>query len=275
MTTRFLDFVGSLSSSEEQLWFPNQNAKDPDTWTLSHLIQVKQEYKKLVEDLNCDIQEFITVQDPAAPPSNILHLPPLTSLHATTTRNMELLQPGEPRKVQLPSERTLSRQLMRTWPFWQKNITNVSNTRRIMNSSHTDDLRYHKMVFFYPLFHTPQTTHNIYVDCIIFSAFWTREWKNPFRALNIEMVILTVIGTNNPIQPRISNIYEPVLVSLLWHTSTQFGTRYVLVHRNLSIFVSFELHAWLILTWRLCRFNSSQNLCIVDYYSHRFVYIWS
>jgi hypothetical protein len=96
MTTRFLDFVGSLSSSEEQLWFPNQNVKDPDTWTLSHLIQVKQEYEKLVEDFNCDIQEFITVQDPAVPPSNILHLPPLTSLHSVTTRNMELLQPGEP-----------------------------------------------------------------------------------------------------------------------------------------------------------------------------------
>ncbi len=49
-------------------------------WTLSHLIQLKQEYIKLVEDFNCDIQEFITVQDPPAPPSNILHLSPLTSL---------------------------------------------------------------------------------------------------------------------------------------------------------------------------------------------------
>jgi hypothetical protein len=63
MASRFLGFVDSLSSVEQQLCFPNQNAQDPDTWTLSHLIQLKQEYAKLVKDFNCDIQEFITVQD--------------------------------------------------------------------------------------------------------------------------------------------------------------------------------------------------------------------
>jgi hypothetical protein len=42
---------------------------------------------------------------------------------------MELPQPGEPCKVQPPSQRTLSRQLMRTWPLWKTNIDNVSNTR--------------------------------------------------------------------------------------------------------------------------------------------------
>jgi hypothetical protein len=115
MAARFLGFVDSLSSSEQHLWFPNQNVQDRDTWTLSHLIQLIHQYKKLVEDFNCDIQEFITVQDPPAPPSNsnILHLSPLTSFHSDTTRNMELPQPGEPRKVQQPSKRTLSRQLMR------------------------------------------------------------------------------------------------------------------------------------------------------------------
>ncbi len=90
MTTRFLGFVGSLSSSEQQFRFPNQNVQAPDTWTLPHLIQLLHEYKKLVEDFNCDIQEFITVLDPPDPPSNIIHLTPLTSLHAATTRNMEL-----------------------------------------------------------------------------------------------------------------------------------------------------------------------------------------
>jgi hypothetical protein len=113
MTARFLGFVGSPSPSEQQLWFPNQNVEDPVTWTLTHLIQLQHEYKKLVENYNCDIQEFITVKDPPTPPSNILHLPPLTSLHSATTRNMELPQPGEPRKVQPPSQRTLSCQLMR------------------------------------------------------------------------------------------------------------------------------------------------------------------
>jgi hypothetical protein len=103
MASRFLGFVGSLSSSEQQLWFPNQNVQAPVTWTLPHLIQLQHEYKELVENYNCDIQEFITVQDPPAPPSKILHLPPLTSLHSATTRNMELPQPGEPRKVQPPS----------------------------------------------------------------------------------------------------------------------------------------------------------------------------
>jgi hypothetical protein len=80
MAARFLGVVGSLSSSEQQLWFPNQNVQDPLTWILPYLIQLQHEYKKLVEDFNCDIQEFITVQDPPIIPSNILHLPPLTNL---------------------------------------------------------------------------------------------------------------------------------------------------------------------------------------------------
>ena len=117
MASRFLGFVGSLSSSEQQLWFPNQNVQDPVTWTLPHLIQLQHEYKELLENYNCDIQEFITVQDPPAPPSKILHLSPLTSLHSVTTHNMELPQPGELCKVQPPSQRTLSRQLMSAWPL--------------------------------------------------------------------------------------------------------------------------------------------------------------
>ena len=81
--------------------------------TLSHLLQLNQEYKKLVEDFNCDIQEFVIVQeDPPALPSDTLHLPPLHSLHSTTTSHMELPQSGEPRKVQPPPQRTLSRQLI-------------------------------------------------------------------------------------------------------------------------------------------------------------------
>ena len=77
MSSRFLGFVGSLSSAEQKLWFPNQNVEDPDNWTLPHLCQLIQEYKKLVDDFKCDIQEFFTVQDPPVPPSDILHLSPL------------------------------------------------------------------------------------------------------------------------------------------------------------------------------------------------------
>ena len=94
---------------------PNQNVQDPDTWTLPHVMQLKQEYKKLVENFNCDIQEFVMVQeDPPALPSDTLHLPPLHCLHSATTHNMELPQPGEMRKVQPPSQRTISRQLMKS-----------------------------------------------------------------------------------------------------------------------------------------------------------------
>jgi hypothetical protein len=103
--------------------------QDPVTWTLPHLIQLQHEYKTLLENYNCDIQEFITVQDPPAPLSNILHLSPLTSLHSATKSNMELPQPGEPCKVQPLSQRTLSRQLMRSWTLWNTNIDNVSNAR--------------------------------------------------------------------------------------------------------------------------------------------------
>jgi hypothetical protein len=108
MSSRVIGFVGSLSSSEQQLWFPNQNVQDPDTWTLPHVLQLKQEYKKLVENFNCDIQEFVMVQEePPALPSDTLHLPPLHCLHSATTRDMELPQPGELRKVQPSSQRTI------------------------------------------------------------------------------------------------------------------------------------------------------------------------
>ena len=75
----------------------------------------RNEHKKLVEDFNCDIQEFVMVQeDPPALQSDTLHLSSLTSLHSATTRNMELPQSGELRKVQPPSQRTYSRQLMKS-----------------------------------------------------------------------------------------------------------------------------------------------------------------
>jgi hypothetical protein len=55
----------------------------------------------------------------------------LARLHWATTRNMELPQPGEPRKVQLPSQRILSRQLMRVWSLWKTNIATASKTRML------------------------------------------------------------------------------------------------------------------------------------------------
>ena len=49
------------------------------------------------------------------PPVDTLLLPPLESLHSATVRNQERPQPGESRPVLSPSQRTLSRQLMRAW----------------------------------------------------------------------------------------------------------------------------------------------------------------
>jgi hypothetical protein len=45
MSSRFLGFVGSLSSAEQKLWFPNQNVQDPDTWTLSHKARYRDNFR--------------------------------------------------------------------------------------------------------------------------------------------------------------------------------------------------------------------------------------
>jgi len=132
MSSHVIGFVGSLSSSEQQLWFPNQNVQDPDTWTFPHFLQFNQEYKKLVEDFNCDIQEFVILSPRRPSSSPVRHSSfALHSLHSTTTCNMELPQPGEPRKVQPPSQRTLSRQLMKSWTLWKTTIAAASNTRML------------------------------------------------------------------------------------------------------------------------------------------------
>jgi hypothetical protein len=54
------------------------------------------------------------VQDPPDPPSDILHLSPLTRFHSAITHNMELPQSGESRPVLPPSQRTISCQFMRS-----------------------------------------------------------------------------------------------------------------------------------------------------------------
>ena len=82
--------------------------------------------------------------DSPSPPSDILHLSPLTSLHSTTAHNMKLPQSGESRPVLPPSQRTISRQLMRSWSPWKTTIDVISNTRIL-----------EKLVL-----HTPRTIHS-------------------------------------------------------------------------------------------------------------------
>ena len=64
VSSLFLGLVDSLPPSEQTFWFPNQDVEDPDTWTLPHLFQLKQEFKKLVDDFNSVVQETYTFQDP-------------------------------------------------------------------------------------------------------------------------------------------------------------------------------------------------------------------
>jgi hypothetical protein len=77
MVSRFLGLVVSLPPDEQNLWLPNQVVHDPDTWTTRHLFQLKREYDILVNEHGCFVQEMYTVQDPPAPPSEIILLSPL------------------------------------------------------------------------------------------------------------------------------------------------------------------------------------------------------
>ena len=61
MTSRFLGLVGSLTLEEQQLWSPNQQAHDPDSWTAPHLLQLKMEYEVLINKYGSKVQEMYTV----------------------------------------------------------------------------------------------------------------------------------------------------------------------------------------------------------------------
>ena len=79
----------------------------------------------------CVVQETFTVQDPPASPSETLLLPPLKCLHKANERIQERPQPGDSRPVIPPSQRTLSRQIMRKWEPWKTNIGKSNNHRML------------------------------------------------------------------------------------------------------------------------------------------------
>jgi len=56
-----------------------------------------------------------------------------------------------------------------------------------------------EMALCYPLLHTLQTTHNVYVYCIIFQFIVESGVGDPSTPSNIEIGSPTAIGTNNPI----------------------------------------------------------------------------
>ena len=131
MASRFLGIVGSLLPSEQTICPPHQNVQDPSTWTLSHLLELKQEYNNLQIKYNCVVQESYVVQDPSAPSSVTLLLTPLTSLYSVITRNRELPQQGESRPVLSPTHCSLSRQIMKAWESWSEVIAPSQNSRMI------------------------------------------------------------------------------------------------------------------------------------------------
>jgi hypothetical protein len=106
MASRFLGLVRSLSPDEQNLWLLNQVVHNPDTWTAPHLLQLKREYDILVDKYECVVQETFTVQDPPAPPSDTLLLPPLKCLYKANVRIQLRPQPGDSRPVLPPSHRT-------------------------------------------------------------------------------------------------------------------------------------------------------------------------
>ena len=131
MASRFLGLVGSLSLQEQFFWLPNQLAHDPDSWTAPHLLHLKREYEVLINNHGCKVQEAYTVQDQPPPPSEFLLLPPLDGLYKANVRNQEPPQPGDSRLVMPPSQRALSKQMMKNWEPWDKNMRKSNNHRML------------------------------------------------------------------------------------------------------------------------------------------------
>ena len=77
------------------------------------------------------MQESYVAQDPSAPPSDTLLLPPLSSLYSVNTRNRELSQQAESRQIFSPTQHTPSRQIMKAWTPWSEVITSSQNSRMV------------------------------------------------------------------------------------------------------------------------------------------------
>jgi hypothetical protein len=131
MTPRFLKLVGSLPLEEQKLWLPNQLDHDPYSWTTPHFLNLKTGYDILVNKHDCKVQEMYTVQDHPPSPNESLLLPSLDSLHTAHARNQELPQPGDSRPVMPPSQREISKQMMKMWQPWETNMRKSNNSRML------------------------------------------------------------------------------------------------------------------------------------------------
>jgi hypothetical protein len=90
MGARFLGLLGSWPLDEQKIWLPNQSVQDPQTWLAPNLLHLKQVYEVLLTKFDCKEQDSYVVQDQPLPPSDILLLPPLSSLCKVYMRNQEM-----------------------------------------------------------------------------------------------------------------------------------------------------------------------------------------
>jgi hypothetical protein len=82
-----------------------------------------------------------TVQDHPTSPNESLLLPTLDNLHKTHERNQELLRPGDSRPVVQPSQRVLSKQMMKKWEPWETNTLKSNNSRMLQQLAlHTQQI---------------------------------------------------------------------------------------------------------------------------------------
>ena len=81
------------------------------------------------------------MQDPPATPSDTFLLLPLKCLYKSNVRIQERPQPGDSRPVLSPSQRTLSRQIIRNWEPWKTNIRKSNNHRTLQQ------LAFHKQQY--------------------------------------------------------------------------------------------------------------------------------
>jgi hypothetical protein len=86
--------VNSISGSQIKLYRIQTHRR----LQLSHMLHLKRDYDVLVDKYSCVVQETYTVQDPPAPPSDILLLPPLTILNTVNPPFQELPQPWNSRR---------------------------------------------------------------------------------------------------------------------------------------------------------------------------------
>jgi hypothetical protein len=81
------------------------------------------------------------VQDHPSSPNEPLLSPPLDSLHKAHVRNQELPQPGDSRPVMPPSQRAISKQMMKKWEPWETKTQKSNNSRMLQQLAfHTQQI---------------------------------------------------------------------------------------------------------------------------------------